>query len=264
MDEKNKTIQFIDSEYRELFRIPDGGSIKVIFPPDDIRRFVVRECKYIDPYHFEIKGNGSDIYHICQFAEWMEKIGAKYEPLIQLQNVEIVPFVPGEEKFCTRNSEEGNTNIGHIAGNFTSSGDRFHSTWTDRDNGRNTSEFQAELHSAVYALRQSILKDYDSMTAFCQNHPEAKLPDRNDLEHYGFKLETETRQYFVLCVAENTSYDSRFVIYPYDKSASVLEQKRFAEKPSVINEIKATQKAQKEQPQTSTPEFGKKKTNPEL
>jgi len=54
MDTNNKTIQFIDSDYRELFRIPDGGSVKITFPPGDLRGFAVRECKYIDDYHFNI------------------------------------------------------------------------------------------------------------------------------------------------------------------------------------------------------------------
>lgn len=87
MDANKKTIQFIDSDYKELFRIPDGASIKITFPPDDIRGFTVRECKYIDDHHFGmgINGNIFDTYHVAEFAERMEKMGAKYEPLIQLQ-----------------------------------------------------------------------------------------------------------------------------------------------------------------------------------
>jgi len=256
MDANNQTIRFIDSDYKELFRIPDGGSIKIIFPPDDIRGFAVRECRHIDECHFSIHGNGSDTYHIAQFAELMERIGAKYEPLVQLHSIEFTPCMAGEEKFCTRNREENNTNIGQITGNFGNQGDRFHSNWSDRDNGRNTPEFQTELHSVIYALRQGLLKDRDSMVQYCQAHPEAKIPERAHLEHFGFKLETETRQYFVLCVAD--SNDSRFVIYPYDKSAPVLE------KPSVMDEIKAAQKAQREQPPTPKPGRGRKKSETEL
>jgi|GEM_PF-1418902 len=229
----NKTIQFIDSDYRELFRIPDGGSVKITFPPGDIRGFAVRECKYLDDTHFEIKGNGSDIYHQCQFAELMEKMGAKYEPAVQLRNIELRAIEPGEEKYCTYNREEGNTCVGHIAGDFGHDGDRFHYSWSDRDNGRNTPEFQTELHSAVYALRYKFdfLKSHSSMRAFCDASPEAKLPGRNDLEHYGFKLDTANYQYFILCVAERQSRDSRVIIYAYDKIAPALEQ----EQPAIGN-----------------------------
>ena len=88
MDASNKTIQFVDSSYNELFRIPDGASIRVTYPPDDVRDFAERECKYIDDHHFALGINGSffdTTYHICEFAEQMEKMGAKYEPLVQLQ-----------------------------------------------------------------------------------------------------------------------------------------------------------------------------------
>ena len=63
------------------------------------------------------------------------------------------------------------------------------------------------------------------MLAFCQNRPEAKLPNSGGHEHYGFKLETESRQYFIRCCAEETSYESRFIIYAYaDKPAREQER----------------------------------------
>jgi hypothetical protein len=37
-----------------------------------------RACRYIDDTHVEV---GKELYHICQFAEIMEKNGAAYEPL---------------------------------------------------------------------------------------------------------------------------------------------------------------------------------------
>jgi hypothetical protein len=157
----------------------------------------------------------------------MEKIGARYEPEVQLRGVEVVPFTPGEEKYCTYNREEGNACVGHVSGDFGRQGDRFHSNWynhktrSEQDWVDVSPEFQTDLHSAVYALRQSLLKDHATMLDFCQIHPEAKLPDRNGLEHYGFKMDTEKRQYFILCFAEQ---DSKFIIYAYDKTSPVLEQ----------------------------------------
>ena len=44
---ENHNIRFINSSYDELFRIPDGGKIKVDFPD----RSFISPCKYIDDYH---------------------------------------------------------------------------------------------------------------------------------------------------------------------------------------------------------------------
>ena len=62
-----KGIRFIDSGYQEKFRIPDGGKIIITYGWGEKAE---KPCRYIDEYHTEI---GSNIYHICEFAERMEK-----------------------------------------------------------------------------------------------------------------------------------------------------------------------------------------------
>lgn len=62
-------IRFIDPSYKELFRIPDGGSI-VITRPDGEK--VQRVCRYIDECHLEVD---TACFHICEFAEAMERSG---------------------------------------------------------------------------------------------------------------------------------------------------------------------------------------------
>lgn len=69
-----KGIRFIDPNYKELFRIPDGGKITVTTAWGEKHNHT---CRYIDEYHTEI---GNDLFHICEFAERMEKNGASYEP----------------------------------------------------------------------------------------------------------------------------------------------------------------------------------------
>jgi len=219
-DEPVNIIRFIKSDYKELFCIPDGGEIKITYPPDDGREAVTRSCKFLGEMHVRV---GNSDYHICEFAERMEQIGATYEPVVQLENAKPVPFTAGEEKFLTYNREESNTCIGHIGGDFGNNGDRISYSFSDRKSGRNTPEFQTELHSAVYALRHSVLKDHQAMREFCQANPDAKLPDRGDLEHYGFKLATESRQYFILCAAEAAPRESHFKIYAYDSTAPELK-----------------------------------------
>ena len=68
-------IRFIDPHYNELFRIPDGGKIIVTSSWGEKSE---RVCRFIDEYHSEI---GSNLYHICEFAERMKQNGATYEPV---------------------------------------------------------------------------------------------------------------------------------------------------------------------------------------
>lgn len=73
--EAGKGIRFIDSSYNELFRIADGEKIVIT---DATGEKTERYCHYIDEYHTEV---GSNLYHICQFAEIMERTGATYAPV---------------------------------------------------------------------------------------------------------------------------------------------------------------------------------------
>lgn len=69
-----KGIRFIDSGYNELFRIPDGGKIVITSSLGEKKEYA---CRYIDECHTEV---GNNLFHICQFAEWMERSGATYAP----------------------------------------------------------------------------------------------------------------------------------------------------------------------------------------
>ena len=75
MKDAAKGIRFINSHYKELFRIPDGGKIKIHLAWNEDQ---VRTCRYIDDYHVEV---GDNLYHICEFAERMEQNGHTYEPV---------------------------------------------------------------------------------------------------------------------------------------------------------------------------------------
>lgn len=73
--EAEKGIRFIDPHYHELFRMPDGGQVRLTYRDG---KSVVRTCRYVDDYHAEI---GSNLYHICEFAEMAEQSGIKVEPV---------------------------------------------------------------------------------------------------------------------------------------------------------------------------------------
>ena len=74
LEHAKEGIRFISPDYEELFRIEDGDKIRI--ERDGDRRDEV--CRYIDEYHTRI---GNSLYHICEFAECMQRSGAKVIPL---------------------------------------------------------------------------------------------------------------------------------------------------------------------------------------
>ena len=68
-------IRFINPNYKELFRIPDGDRVRLLYSDGEKAD---RTCRYIDDYHVEV---GDNLYHICEFAERMERSQAKVIPL---------------------------------------------------------------------------------------------------------------------------------------------------------------------------------------
>ena len=79
MEHARRGIRFITPRYEEKFRIPDGDQIRISYPAGETRDRTVR---YIDEYHVEIgSGISNNLYHICEFAEIMERNGGKVIPL---------------------------------------------------------------------------------------------------------------------------------------------------------------------------------------
>lgn len=70
LQQAQKGIRFIDPNYKELFRIPDGDKIRITEPDGKHRDCV---CRYIDECHVEVSNGFDNLYHICQFAELMER-----------------------------------------------------------------------------------------------------------------------------------------------------------------------------------------------
>lgn len=71
---ENKQIRFITPDYKSLFLLPDGGHIVITYPDGEQ---CVRECKYLGECHLTVNG---ECYHICQFAEIMQRAGATCAP----------------------------------------------------------------------------------------------------------------------------------------------------------------------------------------
>ena len=77
MEKASRGIRFITPDYKEKFKIPDGDKIRITLSDGEQ---LDRTCRYIDDYHLEV---GSNLYHICEFAEQMEQNGNT-----------VIPFVP--------------------------------------------------------------------------------------------------------------------------------------------------------------------------
>lgn len=76
IEKAREGIRFITPEYKELFRVPDGGKIEITLSDGEKK---TRTCRYVDETHFETVGG--DLYHICQFAEIMERNGNAVTPV---------------------------------------------------------------------------------------------------------------------------------------------------------------------------------------
>lgn len=77
MDEAGRGIRFVTSGYRDLFRLADGDSIRIVKPDGT---HTDRTCRYISETHMTC-GWDDRLYHIHDFAEEMERAGNTVIPL---------------------------------------------------------------------------------------------------------------------------------------------------------------------------------------
>ncbi len=102
MEKAKQGIRFITPSYKEIFRIPDGDSIRIFTGGGETRD---RTCRFIDETHFETSGGyPSALYHICEFAERLEKTHGSVIPLRSSLPVQCFSTLPssGELILLTR------------------------------------------------------------------------------------------------------------------------------------------------------------------
>lgn len=85
LEHAEKGIRFITPNYRELFRVPDGGKIRILRQDGT---YMDKTCRYIDDYHMEVGSGWDRLFHICQFAEQMKNCGYTVSPLDMMENTE--------------------------------------------------------------------------------------------------------------------------------------------------------------------------------
>jgi hypothetical protein len=135
-----------------------------------------------------------------------------HDPETQQKNAEVLPGSTDDAAMFYRNPESESRCIGYLRGDFGKSGDGFFNNWFDQSIDRKTQEFGSEFQSVMSVLRQGILEDYKTMASYCRKHPEAQLPKEE--YRYGFKLETESRQYYIRCTLLREDY---FYVFAYEK-----------------------------------------------
>jgi len=92
---ENREIRFINANYEDLFKIPNGGYITITLNNGEQ---LIRQCRFHGECHVEV---GNNLYHICEFAEKMERAGNTYEPCSEPQKVAgyvITDRMPAREK----------------------------------------------------------------------------------------------------------------------------------------------------------------------
>lgn len=92
LQQAEKGIRFTNPNNKELFRIPDGDKIRIIYADgkkDD------RICRYVDDYHVEIGSGWNSLLHICQFAEMMEQTSSTIIPLRSSLPEQCYSVLPG-------------------------------------------------------------------------------------------------------------------------------------------------------------------------
>ena len=227
-----RDIKFIDSSYRELFKIPDGGVVKITLSDGEVME---RRCKYIDDYHFELLRPGNDhgeVYHICQFAEINERNGNKYEPIFSQAFMLEVP-ADEEQDFVYASPEHTDRGcIGRLRCDFGRDGSEFYNTWEDESRKYKTIDFLGEFDEVINHFRmrsdKPVLKNLTEMSKVCASEPSLKL-ENGWTDMYMFKVRTEKRTYFIRCIPKKGDYNA----YVYCYNTERLEQykdTRFVEK----------------------------------
>lgn len=229
---ETKDIRFIDSRYNELFRIKDGESITATFSDGSASE---RKCTYIDDCHTKI---GQNIFHICEFAELMERGGSIYRPkdtpMYELEKIDQSEF-----EYTFSQSEDDALNRGcvcYVRGYFDNSVyEKFQSEamLENKENYKNyhTPEFRRECDNVINYFRfqadTPIFKSRIAMHNAAYDLNAEHLSGDKDI--CGYKVTTEKNVYYIRCDSRKNTYNA--YIYCYDKQAlQTYKDLKFVEK----------------------------------
>ena len=121
------------------------------------------------------------------------------------------PLTPTEQKYTYAQSMqlEGQTGtIGHLRGDFATTGYGFYTTWFDTRPQWKSDEFKAELDTVINALREDkgLLHNRYDMSAFARHFPESAIKGNYCME-YGFRVDTEKHAFLLRCNPTKGDYN---------------------------------------------------------
>lgn len=215
----NKEIRFIDSHYNELFRIKDGESITVTLA-DGAK--TDRKCTYLDDYHTQI---GFNKFHICEFAEIMERGGSTYRPK-DTPSYSLEKIDQSEFEYMYKLSDESQNRgcICYIRGYFDNSIDERLQTTAMVENKENynkykTQDFSIECDNIINYLRfQSDTPVLQSRIKMHNVAYDTKAERYSkDTEISGYRITTKENTYYLRCDARRGQYN--FYMYCYNTKA---------------------------------------------
>ena len=96
-------VRLINSHYDDLYRVLNHGVIQV--DSSDGSSYTAR-VEHLDDYHFDMGGLGN-VFHICQFAEVMERNHADFYPEIQTQDEQAAWELGGKGYLAIQSCEDG-------------------------------------------------------------------------------------------------------------------------------------------------------------
>ena len=137
--------------------------------------------------------------------------------------MDIRPLTPTEQKYTYAQSMqlEGQTGtIGHLRGDFATTGYGFYTTWFDTRPQWKSDEFKADLDTVINALREDkgLLHNRYGMSAFARHFPESAIKG-NYCTEYGFRVDTEKHAFLLRC--NPTKGDYNFYCYRPDRSPEI-------------------------------------------
>ena len=138
------------------------------------------------------------------------------------------PLTPTEQKYTYAQSMqlEGQTGtIGHLRGDFATTGYGFYTTWFDTRPQWKSDEFKADLDTVINALREDkgLLHNRYDMSAFARHFPESAIKGNYCME-YGFRVDTEKHAFLLRC--NPTKGDYNFYCYGSMKIAKILTERK--------------------------------------
>ena len=131
--------------------------------------------------------------------------------------MEVRALTQPEQKYTYSQSTQiaGQTGcIGHLRGDFDSSGNGFFTTWDDHWDRWKTDEFKAELDEVINTLREGkgLLHNRRDMAAFARANPDAAFMG-NYCTEYGFRVDMDKHAFLLRC--NPTKGDYNFYCYCY-------------------------------------------------